>query len=156
MQIRVKGCDDFELIEDIKDALNFYADLLMSKRMSETLSVTVNMLSKENIRGYLAMVDWDDDNNRPKEFTIDIAKNLRYRKTLFKALAHEMVHIKQFAKGELKDLLRSGTQSFLGQEYPPNYDYWDQPWEWEAYGREVGMYVRWKKHEKQLSKNRKN
>lgn len=43
-------------------------------------------------------------------------------------LAHEMVHVKQFARGELD----SGLSSWKSNKYCANIDYWDQPWEKEA------------------------
>ena len=42
-------------------------------------------------------------------------------------LAHEMVHVKQFAKGEL-----SGNLSRWKTRDHSNTEYWDQPWEKEA------------------------
>lgn len=43
-------------------------------------------------------------------------------------LAHEMVHVKQFARGELD----SGLTSWKSNKYCANIEYWDQPWEKEA------------------------
>ena len=42
-------------------------------------------------------------------------------------LAHEMVHVKQFARGELS----SSLQHWKGRDHSDT-DYWDQPWEKEA------------------------
>ena len=43
-------------------------------------------------------------------------------------LAHEMVHVKQFARGELD----SGLTSWKSNKYCANIEYWDLPWEKEA------------------------
>ena len=43
-------------------------------------------------------------------------------------LAHEMVHVKQFARGEM-DL---GLTRWKSNHYAGNIEYWDQPWEKEA------------------------
>jgi len=43
-------------------------------------------------------------------------------------LAHELVHVKQFARGELDDELTR----WKSNKYCENIDYWDQPWEKEA------------------------
>jgi hypothetical protein len=73
---------------------------------------------------------------------------------MIKVLAHEMVHVKQYAKNELgKDLalarggkgLRIVTR-WQGKYWTPNTkedEYWDAPWEIEAYGREVGLHHKW-------------
>jgi len=69
-----------------------------------------------------------------------------------------MVHLKQYAKGELKDYARVKSIKWKGQVYDEDrIDYWDHPWEIEAYGRERGLYIRFyglSKNEKQgLTKN---
>jgi hypothetical protein len=56
-------------------------------------------------------------------------------------LAHEMIHVKQYAKGELKDYLRVNKSKWKGQIIDPEeVDYWDQPWEIEAHEKEKGLY----------------
>ncbi len=43
-------------------------------------------------------------------------------------LAHEMVHVKQFARNEMD----AGLTRWKSNQYAGNIDYWDQPWEKEA------------------------
>jgi hypothetical protein len=71
---------------------------------------------------------------------------------VFKSLAHEMVHVKQYATRELSDtiVVHRGrvvdTAKWKGVEYKfkaKEDPYWDAPWELEAFGREVGLYRRW-------------
>jgi hypothetical protein len=51
---------------------------------------------------------------------------------LFETLAHEMIHVKQYAKGQYKTF---GAQRFwLGRRVRAKY--WDQPWEREAMSKE--------------------
>ena len=54
---------------------------------------------------------------------------------ILKTLAHEMVHIKQFAKGQLK---RIGRQTFwMGKRYVRSkVNYYDHPWEHDAWSKE--------------------
>jgi len=59
-----------------------------------------------------------------RHFVIDVALFGNWLRTL----AHEMVHVKQFAKGELNSAL---TQ-WKSNKYCDNIKYWDQPWEKEA------------------------
>jgi len=49
-------------------------------------------------------------------------------------LAHEMVHVKQLAKGILKQK-RSG-HTWVGKMYGRNTPYLDQPWEIEAFSKQ--------------------
>jgi hypothetical protein len=54
---------------------------------------------------------------------------------LIEVIAHEMVHIKQFAKGQLK---RIGRQTFwMGKRYVRSkVNYYDHPWEHDAWSKE--------------------
>lgn len=58
-----------------------------------------------------------------RHFIIDVALYGNWLSTL----AHEMVHVKQFARGELDENLTY----WKGRNHG-NTDYWDQPWEREA------------------------
>ena len=54
-----------------------------------------------------------------------------------------MVHVKQYAKGELKDFIRVNRIKWMGKIYDESkLDYWEQPWEIEAHGREKGLYYK--------------
>ena len=75
---------------------------------------------------------------------------------MFKTLAHEMVHLKQYAKNELGKEFSLTTKggvkimtrwkNELWKAKTKECPYWDSPWEIEAYGREVGLYRRWVDH----------
>jgi hypothetical protein len=49
-------------------------------------------------------------------------------------LCHEMVHVKQMAKGQLKTNDKFNIWS--GKKYKKNFPYLDSPWEIEAYSRQ--------------------
>jgi hypothetical protein len=68
------------------------------------------------------------------------------------ALAHEMVHVKQYATGESRQYERMPyVTKFRGVMVNTNtMDYWDLPWEIEAFGRELGLYVRFMEHWKNV------
>ena len=53
-------------------------------------------------------------------------------------LSHEMVHVRQLAKGQLKSLPKS-IRVWMGKKYSKKTKYLDQPWEIDAYGRETGL-----------------
>ena len=59
-----------------------------------------------------------------RTFIIDVALFGNWLSTL----AHEMVHVKQFAKGELDPAL----SRWKSNKYCDKIEYWDQPWEKEA------------------------
>jgi hypothetical protein len=55
-----------------------------------------------------------------------------------------MVHVKQYATGEMRYMWRPARHTkFQGMLYPDEVEYWDSPWEIEAFGREPGLYTRW-------------
>jgi len=58
-----------------------------------------------------------------RNFIVDVGLYGNWLSTL----AHEMVHVKQFARGELS----SSLQHWKGRDHTDT-EYWDQPWEKEA------------------------
>jgi len=71
----------------------------------------------------------------PREFVIEVDSRLK-GDDFITALTHEMVHVKQYARGETKDVNKF-TKSWKGDEYISVYstvdEYMALPWEAEAY-----------------------
>ena len=108
----------------------FCLKILMPRKNNLEIYINLKTLN-EDAYGYCLAVD----NN---EYELEIDKNLSLRK-LLTTVAHELVHVKQYARKELK-----GDYVWLGRTYAPKKtDYWDRPWEIEAHGRECGLFVRW-------------
>ena len=65
-------------------------------------------------------------------------------RNLLITLAHEMVHVKQWAKDEMYEYYNSPKMvRFKGEKmHMDEVDYWDYPWEIEAFGRQLGLFVR--------------
>ena len=121
----------------------FYAEKLMGKRLIKNLKLNIKLkrglYKKDNTEGTAI---WEDESYRPKEFTIELDCGAKIRNLLI-TLAHEMVHIKQWAKGEMYEYAITGKVRFMKTKYDMNdMDYWDYPWEIEAYGRQLGLFVR--------------
>ena len=95
-----------------------------------------------DIDGHEGTAIWEDDNIRPKEFTISLDSTCTIRNILI-TLAHEMVHVKQWAKGEMYEYAEQDMVRFNKTKFNmANIDYWDYPWEIEAFGRQLGLFVR--------------
>jgi len=145
MQIRCRGGTK-EIKQLTREVAEFCASKLVSARMANTLELWFHFkhIDGENWGDCI----WEDDDVRPRIFSMDIhfdkdPEKRDYAKVL-KTICHEMVHVKQWAKGEMKQSYRPyGYTRFLGELYPDTMDYWDTPWEIEAYGREPGLYTRW-------------
>lgn len=142
---------------EIFNAMIFYGEKLMTKRMLSAIDVKVvfipNLEEKENATGDCI---WEDDNSRPREFMIRLDA-CASKKKLLTILAHEMVHIKQYTRGEMRDMIRCGRTKWRKKIYDMDKtNYWDLPWEIEAHGREYGLYVRFKDYWSKEKKNAKD
>ena len=90
----------------------WYAEKLMGKRLMSGLEININ-LSKTllNKDGNEGTAIWEDESIRPKEFTIELDLTFSIRDVLI-TLAHEMVHVKQWAKGEMYEYITPGMVRF--------------------------------------------
>ena len=152
MEINVTGTSG-KLVGQLKEAAEFYANLLMDPRMVKNLTIDIEISDRSDVDG--ECVDEDGIKN-PRWFTIGLKK--QSAEEMLKTLGHEMVHVKQHAKNELQSGImipaRGGhrmTSRWMGQIWKPKakeHDYFDSPWEIEAFGREVGLYQRWVNRDK--------
>jgi hypothetical protein len=59
-------------------------------------------------------------------------------------LGHELIHVKQYLNGQIFDYangdIRYGGKVFSKDYCESDEDYYESPWEIEAYGRESGLY----------------
>lgn len=116
----------------------------LSKKEYKNLVINITLSGCRRIPGtddYASIIA--DDISYPKSFDICCAANLSTTRTL-KFIAHELVHVKQYVKGELKDCNN------------PNYALWKNrrvnlsevkyhflPWEIEAFGLESSLVYEW-------------
>lgn len=140
MIINIKGGTDQQK-KYAESIIRFCHRKLMPRMKSLEVNLRIRDFGKDDSLGYAIPCD-DADSSRPREFDVEIHSKQRLR-TFLMTIAHEMVHVKQFARGELYESTQQNKHRWQGewlQRYP---DYWDQPWEIEAHGREVGLFVRW-------------
>ena len=107
--------------------VNFCIERLMPRM--KTLDICIELSSDmDHADGYCLAVN-------PREFVIEIDSRLK-GDDFITALTHEMVHVKQYARGETKDV-NTFTKSWKGDEYISMYstidEYMALPWEAEAY-----------------------
>lgn len=118
---------------------------LLGKRKRVDLVVAF-CREKEGIEG--RCFNRSKPNNKARAFTIHIDNRLKIRESL-ETLAHEMVHLKQMYFGEY--LHTDAGYLWKGTLYSVNFDcpkfmcneYWELPWEIEAYGRQPGLIFQW-------------
>jgi hypothetical protein len=80
--------------------------------------------------------------NKPREFLIEI-NSLIGARDILDTLAHEMVHIKQYVYGETNEHLTRWKGQVIS-----DVDYFDHPWEIEAFGMSRGLFTRFVIQEK--------
>ena len=146
MLLHVKGSNK-KVRKVVEQAAWYYAEKLMGKRLLGSLEITINLkkdlLIKEGNEGSAI---WEDDGYRSREFSIELDTTVKIRNLLI-TLAHEMVHVKQWAKNEMYEYMEPHMVRFKGEKiHLKETDYWDYPWEIEAYGKQLGLFVRFCEH----------
>jgi|TARA_B000000609_G_scaffold107883_1_gene83106 hypothetical protein len=139
MQVYIRGGSKRQ-----KQLVRSMAEFCHQKLMPRMGSIIVNFqlknFGRDDSLGYCIPED-NADPHRPREFEIEIHKNQRNRR-LLETVAHEMVHVKQFARGELYEN-SANKHRWQGTWLNKDPEYWDAPWEIEAHGREIGLFVQW-------------
>lgn len=139
MIVRIRGCRDLKIKKELKKATIFYASQLLSKKMLPYIKIDVVMKTYTKDLGS-CMVTFNNDNYKPREFEIELKRHRCLSGTL-KTLAHEMVHVKQLAKGELNDDHTRWQGKKINSD---KIDYMDLPWEAEAFFCEYILYKTYK------------
>jgi len=139
---------------EIREAINFFNEVFIKTnliRRKTIESISVNVVFKP-LKTEKAYIEWTDNNIKPRKFRI-VVDDKYSKKNILHALAHEMVHLKQYAKGALVDQTVRSNSRWNKKEINENrLDYWDYPWEIEAYGREVGLVIRYLEHKKKTKR----
>lgn len=147
MQVRVFGENKRISPQEIKYSANWMSALIMSAQLRKNIKVNISFKDEKGLMGSTEITDYDD--RMPRKFLVRLDPR-GTRLTTLKTLAHELVHVKQFARGEMVDLVRTDHIKWNRQYIDPEkLDYWDLPWEIEAFGREYGMYRRYTNHIKE-------
>ncbi len=128
-----------------KSLAEFCLDKLISSRLNNKLDIRIvfkpTLYKKTESYGETAY--YEDSDLPPKDFIIEIDSNLRLR-SMLETLAHELVHVKQWATGEMRETKNNFITKFKKDNINSNkVEYWDQPWEIEAMGREEGLFIQW-------------
>ena len=128
------------------------AKLLPSKRLRNNLSIDIHLKHHDN--GGEAMLAKGANRYRPRAFKIVLdhhrmekddynrsREDTEWGHEVLKTLAHELVHVKQYVLGDLT--WRDRGLTYKGEHYGAEnlLDYFDLPYEVEAYGRERGLLV---------------
>ena len=141
------------------------ASLVPSKKLRDNISIDVHLRKHDNAGE--AKLAKHANRYRPRDFKVllnhhDMEKDdygrertdTEWAHELLKTLAHELVHVKQYVMNELS--WRERGLLWKGRLYSPEHlcEYFETPYEIEAFGRERGLLVcflaRWAEIEKEL------
>lgn len=138
MLISISGLTDSQFKTAVLKASSFYIDLLLPRHIAKHITVDIEFLGKldKSADGYCE-VSGHNKRGKPREFEIQIQRN-KSKRYMMMTLAHEFVHLKQYAMGELDE----NMCVWKGKRVASSTDYWDTPWEIEAHGREYGLWSR--------------
>ena len=127
--------------------------LIPSKRLRNNLEINVHV--RKHAESGEAMVDEFANRRNPRSFRVILdPSKMKYNDSgeersetevayeILKTLGHELVHVKQYIRRELT-MDRYGALRYNGVHYSVNnlLEYFDLPYEIEAYGREKGLLV---------------
>jgi hypothetical protein len=140
MNIDIAGRSKTICRAELMFAAGFFAQYLMGTRLVKNLDIALFVKNMDGIAdGFCHPYECGKN---PRAFEISVnAKKQRHK--ILQILAHEMVHVKQYAKNELKSD-NPLSASFAGKAYKITSsleDYLNYPWEIEAFGREQGLYL---------------
>jgi hypothetical protein len=146
MNICIKGVSRNLTKTEIKDILHWMIVELRLDRYKNPIFIEVDVIKNLFKKtGAMGFGTWEDTNYRPREFSIDMDAGLT-KKHSIRTLIHEMIHISQFAKGKMQDLLLNNSLKKWCKEVinQDELDYEQHPWEQEAYRLEDYYYKLYK------------
>ena len=142
MKLSIVGCPDKKRFRPyVKRAALFYAEQLLKPKTLENFDLKIRFNSKIDAYGYASVTEFSP-RNKPRQFEVELHPGIGAYDIL-RTLAHEMVHVKQYIAGDVNIALTRWRGTRVD-----DVDYWDQPWEIEAHGIEVGLFTKFVKHEK--------
>jgi hypothetical protein len=127
-----------QLQQEVCDAVNFFSDQLFSTKLSKHLVIELELKSYFKDHGDCEVLEYNSQ-RKPRSFKIRLRKK-KSHKSLIKTLAHELVHVKQFALGEMSEFHDRWRDGVDHKET----DYYDLPWEIEARMMEHVLYDKYK------------
>lgn len=146
--------------------VGFALGVFLSHRQIAKQDITIKFVDPKTVYGearrdlktYQA---WMENYTGESKFDIIVNAQMLYKtdntlrrlRSALLCIGHELVHVKQYVKGEMRDYA-NGDAGWKGKRYS-NWDtddenYWFSPWEIEAYGHEPGLFACFKQAYKEV------
>ena len=131
----------------IREAAVFFSDHLL-KRLSKNVKVVIklknNLYKRTKCWGFATYTDDEARNHRHREFEIELESNMG-PVFMIRTIAHELVHVRQYARTQLVDTSYGCYQKWKGSMFNEHLvGYKELPWEKEAHQLELELYEMWK------------
>ena len=123
------------------DVTEWFVDEYLSRYNIDINIHNCRLVNREGVYGWCWATDCD---HRPREFEIEIHNQLPIH-IYIETLLHELWHVYQHVKGDLKD--KYGKRLWKGVDHS-KIDYENQPWEKEAVKMEKILYRKYKSFSK--------
>ena len=143
------------------------ATLIPSKRLRDNLMIDIHLRHHSNegeaklaegtnrYRPRAFKIILDHHRMEKNEMTGETRTDMEWFVEILKTLAHELVHVKQYVLGELKSRDAGLVYKGINHEAMNLMEYFELPYEIEAYGREKGLLygfmVTWGNIEKEIN-----
>jgi hypothetical protein len=136
MNVSIKGGSKTQQ-KLITDVAHWVANKVLGPRLSRVVDIDYHIKRKLDADAWCT---WEDKGVCPREFSIEIRAAQTFPELIL-TVCHEMIHVRQMARGELKEvgIARGGKhhyQVWKGKKVRKNLAYAKHPWETESYKRQ--------------------
>ena len=126
-------------------AIGLFRSYLFNRNKKLNSSVDIQIKFVKLADDEFGVCDNHDVCIKSREFTIYINRDLTDQKDIITTVAHEMVHVWQYATGKFRDYA-SPAHRYENFIYDADMSYKDMPWEIEARKLEKVLYKLWLDH----------
>ena len=132
----------------VKDAARWMLGYVLGNRLASNIDLNIRFEEDLKNTPIYANVTWEDNNHKPRVFDMEMCNYITDR-IMMRVLAHEIVHIRQYATGDLKDLALQADyckwkNKLVKVDGQGRVRYWDLPWEIEARLHEKEVFREWR------------
>lgn len=139
MLLTVKGGNKKQRL--IATELVHYVKSLYMPKIT-TLDITLRIRKFKPEEGAVGWCTYEDNNVNPREFVIDVSLDQSFA-DFIKTVIHEMIHVKQYALGQMKERYKSGHKILWKDKDYTTTSYSKCPWEREAYRKQETLYEKY-------------
>src|SRR5512143_2333187 len=106
IELTIRGRSPAIKISEVKELVHWMASEMKIDQYK--IPISIDLRFRKNLKkryGYKGSAIWEDTNHRPKDYTIEVDSGLTTKMTM-RVILHEIIHVRQYAKGHLRDFLK--------------------------------------------------